>query len=271
MKSITSQVTDRARRMRYKPLMTQFAEALKSWRKARRYSQLELAVEADVSSRHLSFLETGRANPSREMIGRLGDALALPLAVRNQLLAQAGFAARYPQRNWNSEEMTPIREAVDYTLHRHAPYPAIAVDRYWTILQLNGPAAHLFGLMGAREGTCIIDIMLDPMVQSMIENWPEVAHHMANRLRVESAACGGDERLDRAIDALSDMPHPVHLPHAPVIPTVYRAGDLRLSLFSTIAQFGTPEDLALDDLKIELFFPSDDVTSEALRQLAHLS
>ena len=250
--------------------MTQFAEALKSWRKARRYSQLELAVEADVSSRHLSFLETGRANPSREMIGKLGDALALPLAVRNQLLAQAGFAARYPQRNWNSEDMTPIREAVEYTLKQHTPYPAVAVDRHWTILQLNAPAAQLFGMMGAGEGTCLIEFMLDPAVHAMIENWPEVAHHMASRLRVESASCGGDARLDDAIDALNAMPQPTHKPTGPVIPTIYRAGDLRLSLFTTIAQFGTPEDLALDDLKIELFFPSDEATAATLRQLAQI-
>ena len=107
--------------------MTQFAQSLKSWRKARRYSQLELANEADVSSRHLSFLETGRANPSREMIARLGDALSLPLAARNQLLTHAGYAARYAQRNWDSEDMAPIRGAVDHMLKQHEPYPAIAV------------------------------------------------------------------------------------------------------------------------------------------------
>nr|WP_070959152.1 helix-turn-helix transcriptional regulator [Hyphomonas sp. Mor2] len=248
--------------------MTQFADALKTWRKARRYSQLELALEAEVSSRHLSFLETGRANPSRDMIQRLGDALDLPLAVRNQFLAQAGFAARYPQRDWSSEEMAPIRGAVEYTLRRHAPYPAVAVDRHWTILQMNTPAEQLLGLIGARIGVSMIDLVQDESVQAMIENWPEVAYHTAQRLRVESAARGGDERLEAAIEALSMAPIPESEPVGPVIPTIYRAGDMRLSLFTTIAQFGTPEDLALDDLKIELFFPADDATAGALEALA---
>ncbi len=268
MKSITSEVTDALIGLRYTRPMTQFADALKSWRKARRYSQLELAHQAEVSSRHLSFLETGRANPSREMIQRLGDALDLPLAIRNQLLAQAGFAARYPQRDWSSNEMAPIREAVEYTLRQHAPYPAIAVDRHWTILQMNAPAEKLLGLIGTRVGVSLLDLMLEESVQSMIENWPEVAHHTAQRLRVESASRGGDRRLDAAIEALSLVRAPDAAPVGPVIPTIYRAGDLRLSLFTTIAQFGTPEDLALDDLKIELFFPSDAETAATLVALA---
>lgn len=247
--------------------MTQFSDALKTWRKARRYSQLELAHEADVSSRHLSFLETGRANPSRDMIQKLGEALSLPLAVRNQMLAQAGFAARYPQRDWSSDEMAPIREAVDYMMRQHAPYPAIAVDRHWTILQMNAPAELLLGMFGARVGLSLLDLVLDPSVQSMIENWPEVARHTAQRLRVESASRGGDPRLDAAIEVLSQVPAPDSEPIGPVIPTIYRAGDMRLSLFTTIAQFGTPEDLALDDLKIELFFPADDDTATALAAL----
>ncbi|NQY95664.1 MAG: helix-turn-helix transcriptional regulator [Henriciella sp.] len=248
--------------------MTQFADALKTWRKARRYSQLELAHEAEVSSRHLSFLETGRAKPSREMIQRLGDALGLPLAVRNHLLAQAGFAARYPQREWSSAEMAPIRQAVDYTLRQHAPYPAIAVDRHWTILQMNAPAEQLLSLIGARVGLSLLDLMLNEPVQAMIENWPEVAQHMVQRLRVESASRGGDPKLDDVIEALAHMPAPETDPVGPVIPTIYRAGDLHLSLFTTIAQFGTPEDLALDDLKIELFFPADEATRVTLESLA---
>ena len=248
--------------------MTQFSDALKTWRKARRYSQLELAHEADVSSRHLSFLETGRANPSRDMIQRLGEALNLPLAVRNQMLAQAGFAARYPQRDWSSEDMAPIRDAVDYVLRQHAPYPAMAVDRHWTILQLNPPAEALLGMIGARVGVSLLDLVLEETVQQMIENWPEVAHHTAQRLRIESASRGGDPRLDAAIEALSRFPPPDTETVGPVSPTIYRAGDLRLSLFTTIAQFGTPEDLALDDLKIELFFPADADTAAALAALS---
>jgi len=249
--------------------MAHFSESLKTWRKMRRFSQLDLAGEAGISSRHLSFLETGRSNPSRDMISKLGDALDLPLAARNQLLAQAGFTARYPQRGWDSKDMSPIRAAITHMLKQHAPYPAIAIDRHWTIMQMNAPATHLFSLIGARVGVSLIDIVLDPQVQDMIENWPEVAHHSAHRLRTESASRGGDERLDAAVAALTRTPLPSTPLTGPVIPTVYRTGDLRLSLFTTIAQFGTPEDLALDDLKIELFFPSDDETEAALRALSN--
>ena len=247
--------------------MTQFADALKTWRKARRYSQLELANEAEVSSRHLSFLETGRANPSRDMIQKLSEALSLPLAVRNQMLAQAGFAARYPQRDWSSDEMAPIRDAVAYMLRQHAPYPGMAVDRHWTILQMNKPAEALLGMIGARVGASLLDLILDPAAQAMIENWPEVAHHTAQRLRIESSTRGGDPRLEVVIEELSKVPSAGAGTVGPVIPTVYRAGDLRLSLFTTIAQFGTPEDLALDDLKIELFFPADAETAAVLSVL----
>lgn len=248
--------------------MTQFSDALKSWRKARRYSQLELAHEANVSSRHLSFLETGRANPSREMIQKLGEALNLPLAVRNQMLAHAGFAARYPQRDWSSDEMAPIRDAVAYMMRQHAPYPAMAVDRHWAILQMNQPAELLLGMIGARVGVSLLDLMLQSSVQAMIENWHEVAQHTVERLRVESASRGGDPRLDEVIAELARFPSPDTETLGPVIPTIYRAGDLRLSLFTTIAQFGTPEDLALDDLKIELFFPADEDTAAALTVLS---
>ena len=248
--------------------MTQFAQTLKTWRKARRYSQLELAGEADVSSRHLSFLETGRAKPSREMIEKLGDALSLPLAARNQLLTHAGYAAHYAQRSWDAEEMAPIRAAVDYTLTQHAPFPAFAVDRHWVILQMNGPAERLFAMIGAQVGASLIDVMLQEHVQAMIENWPDVAAHAAHRLRTESAGRGGDGVLDAAAEAFVQGPAPVRPRYEPVVPTIYRAGDMRLSLFSTIAQFGTPEDLTLDDLKIELFFPSDAETDALLRAMA---
>lgn len=202
------------------------------------------------------------------MITKLGDAMSLPLAARNQLLAHAGFAMRYPQRKWEAEEMAPIRAAVDYTLKQHAPYPAFAVDRHWTLLQLNGPAQRLFGLMGGEVGVSLIDLMLDDSAQSMIENWPDVAHHSAHRLRTESAAVGGDPVLDSAADALARTSRNPHSKLGPVVPTIYRASDLRLSLFSTIAQFGTPEDLTLDDLKIEMFFPNDAASDLVLKQMA---
>lgn len=246
--------------------MTNFAQALKSWRTARRFSQLELAGEADISTRHLSFLETGKANPSRDMVLRLSGALDLPLAARNQLFTHAGFSPRYRERKWSSDEMAPIRSAISHTLAAHAPYPAIAVDRVWTILEMNGPAENLFGILQLGAGASLLDAVQDPHVQASIENWPQVAHHTAERLRTESAAQGGVAELENAANALSKTAAPSDLATGPVIPTIYKAGALRLSLFSTIAQFGTPEDLTLDDLKIELFFPTDAATREFLLQ-----
>lgn len=248
--------------------MNQFPETLKTWRKARRLSQLELAMEADVSSRHISFLETGRARPSRDMVARLGEALSLPLATRNQMLTHAGFAVRYPAREWDEEAMAPIRAALEHTLTQHAPYPALAVDRLWTVVRMNAAAEKLFGMLGIAAGGSLLDLITSDITPMVIENWPEVARHAAQRLRTESAAQGGVAALDEAAGRLGAVPGASEETSSPIIPTIYRAGDLRLSLFSTIAQFGTPVDLTLDDLKIELFFPADAETEKTLRALA---
>ena len=245
--------------------MTQFPEALKDWRTRRRFSQLELSVQAEVSARHIAFLETGRARPSAEMVSRLADALQIPMHERNQLLTLAGFAARYPGRPWNDPVMAPVRGAVERTLKQHAPYPAIAVDRLWTVMLMNDPARGLFGAVGLAEGGSLLDLMVSETLPPMIENWPDVAHHAAQRLRIESASQGGVPRLDRAAEKLAAVPGASTARTGPVVPTIYRAGQLRLSLFAIIAQFGTPEDLLLEDMKIELFFPADDETDQALR------
>lgn len=246
--------------------MNEFCQSLKTWRAARRFSQLQLAMEADISARHLSFLETGRARPSREMVARLGEALRLPLDVRNQLLTDAGFAARYRGRDWNDADMAPIRRAVDHMLDGHMPYPGLALNRVWTIMRANQAALTLFQSFGVGVGDSLLDLVLSDDMSQTVENWPEVARHSAARLRIESRAQGGVPELDRAIAYLSrfedsgDQNAP-----SPVVPTIFKIGDARLSMFATIAQFGTPEDLALEDLKIELYFPSDDVTDTALR------
>ena len=248
--------------------MADFSQTLKAWRTTRRFSQLALAAEANVSARHIAFLETGRARPSPAMIGRLGDALRLPLAARNRMLALAGFATRYPGRPWDAEEMAPVRAAMNHSLERHAPYPALAVDRLWSVVAMNAPARMLFGTLGVAEGGSLLDLMISDVLPPLIENWPDVAHHVAQRLRTESAAQGGIARLDDVADALADVPGAGRTPIGPVVPTIYRFGALRLSLFAIIAQFGTPEDVTLDDLKIEFYFPADAVTRDTLLAMA---
>ncbi|WP_415401952.1 helix-turn-helix domain-containing protein [Tateyamaria sp. SN3-11] len=248
--------------------MTGFPGTLRTWRKARRFSQLDLAGEANVSARHISFLESGRARPSREMITRLSEALTLPLDARNQMLTHAGFAARYPGRPWDDAEMAPIRAAVGHMLDTHAPYPALAVDRLWRVLQMNAPARMLYGLLGVVPGDSLLDLMTSDTLPPLVENWAEVAHHACQRLRTESAAQGGIAALDRAADHLGRVPRPRSVAANPVIPTILNTGTLRLSIFATIAQFGTPEDVALEDLKVELYFPSDPESEAVLRSLA---
>ena len=246
--------------------MTQFSDHLRLWRRARRFSQLDLALEANVSARHISFLETGRARPSREMIVQLSDALAVPLSGRNQMLGAMGFAARYQARDWDEVEMAPIRRAIDRTLQHHAPYPGIAIDRLWRLTRMNRPAQEMFGMFGLVEGGSMLELLRNPMLWDVVENWPEVAYNSMLRLRTESAAQGGVSELEAAADFLAEHAR-VGTNSSPTVPTVFRFGDQRLAMFGTIAQFGTPEDTALEELKIELFFPSDAETEHALEAM----
>lgn len=248
--------------------MTAFAQALKTWRSARRLSQLDLALEADISARHISFLETGRARPSREMVSRLGEALHLPLDARNQLLTHAGFAARYETRAWDAADMIPIRRAVTRQLDRHLPYPGLAIDRLWRVKDANATARALFAPLGLAVGGSLLDLMMSETLPQIVENWPTVAHHAAVRLRTESTACGGIPEFAGPIAYLSAEAEGHAHATGPVVPTILRLGETRLSMFATLAQFGTPEDLLLADLRIELYYPMDDGTAAVFDDLA---
>ena len=231
-------------------------------------SQLRLALEADVSARHIAFIETGKANPTRGMVIRLSEALEVPRAERNVLLEAAGFAAVYASRTLAADDMASIRSALDWTMARHDPYPAIAFDRHWVLVGLNRAATGMLSAVGLGVGDSMLDALLAPArLRSAIDNWPEVAAHMCARLRTESRHLGGDPVLERAADALMIEAGPRHaaagtLPA--VITTRYLAGATPLSFFSTIAQFGSAEDIALADLKIELLFPADEATRLAI-------
>jgi transcriptional regulator with XRE-family HTH domain len=245
-----------------------FGALLKDWRSQRRMSQLDLGLAANVSARHISFLETGRSHPSRPMVIQLSETLNVPRSARNVLLDAAGFSPAYRSRDLDAEEMAYVRAAVDWTLGRHDPFPAIALDRHWSVV-----AANRCGLMLlAGVGLDIDDSLLDALTRSedmkaAIVNWPEVARHTMMRLRTESAHLGGDPVLESAAEKLADeigeLPHQTG-PLPAVIPATYRAGGMELTFFSTIAQFGTAEDIALADLKIELMFPADDATRDLL-------
>ncbi|WP_204113757.1 helix-turn-helix domain-containing protein [Shimia biformata] len=248
--------------------MSDFPQALKTWRSARRYSQLTLALEAGISSRHLSFLETGRARPSREMVDRLAESLRLPLDAHNRMLVAAGFAAKFSDRDWSDDQMAPIRQAVDHMLVGHMPFPGIALDRLWTIRAMNRAAAAIFGGLGLGDGDSMLEFLASDLLPGMIENWPEVAHHTSLRLRAESMAQGGIPEFDSIIDHLDKAGLSARRGAMPVVPTILRFGDQSLAMFSTIAQFGTPEDITLDDLRIELFFPMDATTAAAFEAIS---
>lgn len=246
-----------------------FGALLKDWRGQRRMSQLDLGLAANVSARHISFLETGRAKPSQSMVLSLAETLEVPLAIRNVLLTAAGFAQAYTARSLDDDEMAYVRAAMDWMLERHVPFPAIALDRHWRIVRLNTVSATLLSAMDLAEGDSLLDALINggPFADAL-ENHEEIARHMVSRLRTESAHLGGDDVLDRAAAVMAsalrdDAPVPEgHLPA--IIPARYRTNGVVLSFFSTISQFGSTGDIALADLKIELMFPADDFTREVL-------
>ena len=247
--------------------MTDFPRQLRDWRQTRRLSQLDLALAANVSARHISFMETGRSRPSREMIGQLGRVMELPLASVNRLLLAAGYAPRYPRTALDDKAMAPVAAAVAWTLDRHAPYPGLALDRDWRVQRMNDPARALFAGIGLTEGDSLLELVTSPIMPQLIENWPTVAHASATRLRAESAAAGGHTLLDDAAEKLEQTPAPEVPPDGPAIPTVYRFGDVRLSLLGMISNFSSVNDETLDDLRLELFFPADETTEAFLKAM----
>ena len=254
-------------------MQNQFGSSLKHWRNQRRMSQLDLGLTADVSARHISFLETGRSRPSRSMVLHLCEQLGVPRAVCNTMLNQAGLAPAYESRTLAHEDMEPIRSAIGWMLERHNPYPAIAIDRHWTIVDLNEAAKRLLGGMGLGVGRSAVQALIDtPALQAAIVNLSEVVEHLQHRLRTESAYYGGDDVLDameQNLNALADEDarEPGGILPA-FVPTRYRLGETELSLLSTFAQFGTAEDIALGELRIEMMFPADEATRQTLLALS---
>jgi transcriptional regulator with XRE-family HTH domain len=246
---------------------------LRQWRQHRRLSQMDLALDANISTRHLSFLETGRARPSRDMVLHLADQLALPLRERNRLLAAAGFAPLYAERPLGDPALAAARRAVELVLKGHEPYPALAVDRHWTLVAANAAVAPL--LDGAAG------FLLEPPVNVMrlalhpdglaprIANLAEWRAHLLERLRHQVAASADPVLADLA-DELRGYPAPPgSRDPAPdyagvVVPLQLRTGAGTLSLFSTTTVFGTPVDITLSELAVESFFPADEATAAAL-------
>lgn len=232
----------------------------------RRYSQLDLSLAAEISSRHVSFLESGRAKPSREMVIKLADALQMPKDTANIALQSAGFAPVFPQLELSDEALAPLRLAISNMIANHAPLPAIAIDRHWDVLEANAAAESMFAALGVDGAANMIDALIAAGESNLIENWEETALLALARLRSEIAQLGGDRTLERY--AAQIIGHP-RLQHADtesvnfqqaIIPTAFNLGGVRLSMFSTIAAFSTVQDVAASDIRVELMFPADDAT-----------
>ncbi len=246
-----------------------FGALLKEWRSRRRLSQLDLGLAADVSARHISFLETGRARPSQPMVLRLSETLEVPRANRNALLHAAGFAQVYQARDLADEEMSEVSDAMAWMLDRHDPYPAIALDRHWRVVRVNACSQALLEPMGIGRGDSLLEtFMTEGPFTAALENRDEIARHLVIRLRTESAHLGGDAVLDNAAEQLAgtlkDEVSATESQMPAIIPARYRVGDVTLSMFSTIAHFGSTEDIVLAEMKIELMFPADEFTRQAL-------
>lgn len=251
---------------------------LRVWRARRRLSQLELAIAAEISTRHLSFVETGRAMPSRDMVLRLADQLDVPLRERNQLLLAAGYAPVYPRTPLDSPSLEPVRAAVRRVLLAHEPYPALAVDRSWHLTDANRGAA-LF-TTGAAESLLappvnVLRLTLHPAgLAPRILNLGQWRAQLLGRLR-RQVDLTGDRELSELHDELRgypcDQPEPelsVPGPGDVLVPLRIRDGDRRLSFFSTALAFETPLDVTVAELSVESFFPLDGATATALR-LSH--
>ncbi|CDY76092.1 Predicted transcriptional regulators [Caballeronia glathei] len=251
---------------------------LREWRQRRRMSQLDLAGEADVSTRHLSFVESGRSVPSREMLMRLAEQLDVPLRERNTLLVAAGYAPLYRERRLADPQLSAARRAVELVLKGHEPYPALAVDRHWTMVAANAAIAPLVALADPSllaGPVNVLRLSLHPKgLAPAIVNWHEWRAHLLARVK-RQAEVSGDATLAALFTELEAYPAPdgaVSVSHgeadAVVVPFQLRTPAGVLSFFSTTTVFGTPVDITLSELAIEAFFPADAATADALRALA---
>jgi len=246
---------------------------IKHWRERRRMSQLYLASEAEISSRHLSFIETGRATPSRAMVLRLAEYLDVPLRERNRLLTAAGFAPVFRERSLDDQSMQPARAAVEQVLKGQEPYPALAIDRHWNLVSANGAVAALIADADPsllEPPVNVLRLSLHPRgLASKIVNLEQWRAHLLERLE-RQISLTADPQLIALRDELGPYPSGSGRDDAAessiAIPFVLSTAAGQLSFISTTLMFGTPIDITLSELAIELFFPADEATAAALRR-----
>jgi transcriptional regulator with XRE-family HTH domain len=261
---------------------TSVGPLLRQWRERRKMSQLGLATEAGFSARHLSFVETGRAQPSRDLVLLLARVLEVPLRARNELLTAAGFAPIYRETTLDAPALAQVRRAVDFILRQQEPYPAIVLDRHWNIVMANVAMGRVIGLFMTPEEAAaagapnVMRLTYHPQgLRSWILNWQETASAYIQWLHRDLLRTG-DAKTRQLLDELLAYPG---IPRAwlaldldastePFLAMEFRKDDLALSFFTTIASLGTPYDVTLHELRVESFFPADEATDRTLRRLA---
>lgn len=266
------------RRMTVRAAENNVGALLREWRQQRRLSQMDLALEAEVSTRHVSFIETGRSRPSRNLLLHLAEHLEVPLRERNTLLLSAGYAPAYPQTSLDAHEMGPVRSALERILASQEPFPAVVVDRHWDLVAANHPARAIMAegvapdLLAPPANALRLTLHPDGLA-SRIVNFGEYSAHLIGRLQ-RQVAVSGDSKLKALLEELclypgvTRSPPPEDIAGRIFVPMVLRSGRGEMRFFSTISTFGTALDITVAELAVESFFPADRATEEALRKAA---
>lgn len=255
---------------------------LRDWRDVRGVSQLDLSLDAGISQRQISFIESGRSVPGRDTLLTLAQTLDVPLRERNALLLAAGYAPMYSEAPWDAQEMHGVIRALERVVRQHEPFPAIVMDRHWNVLMTNDAAPRFFGCfidMAARDGPRnLLRLMFDPRgMQPFVADWGTVSRSLLQRVHRESVGRVIDDETRRLLDDLLASPAapsdwntplaPAAAPSLPVIPIGFVHEGVVLRYFSLVTTVGTPQSAAAQELRMECMFPADDATDARHRQL----
>ena len=259
-----------------------FGPLLRYWRTQRNFSQLDLALASNVSQRHISFLESGRAQPSRDMVLKLASVLDIPLRQQNQMLTTVGFSPLYSEFDLDAAEMAPIRRALAFTLQQQEPFPALVIDRYWNQITTNQGAATLMRwLLGDQlapeeVGANLMKLMLHPEgIKPQVSNWDAIAPLLIQRVYRESRAGNSDDPSQQLLQDIMAYPNVQELWQSPtsedwqlpLLTITFDKEGQQLSFFSTLTTLGTPQDITLQELRLECFFPANDQTEVLFRTM----
>lgn len=249
----------------FTPVVPQLGDLLRYWRRQRGKSQLDLSLDSGISQRHLSFVESGRSVPSRDMLLIVSETLDIPLRERNVLLLASGYAPIYDEWRWEAPEISLLTKAIDRVLLQQEPHPALVLDRYWNVIKTNEAAPRFFGsfvdLQARPKPRNLLDLMFDPLgMRPFVENWDTVAAGLLERVHRESVGHVVDQKTAELLQNLEKYPGVKNLStvpktQSPVLPITFVREGERISYFSLITTVGTPQSITAQELRIECMFP----------------